>query len=378
MHLLILNGPNLNLLGTREPAIYGNMTLQGLEAACAAWAQELSHSAESFQSNHEGELIDRLHQSRGSIDGIVFNAGAFTHTSYALHDAIVASEIPTVEVHISNVMEREPWRTESRIEPACIYSIYGRGVTGYRHAISRLHHTIQSPFQRIDYGSGPDQFGELRKIEGPSQPLAVLIHGGFWRHQWTRDTLDPLAVDLFDRGISTLNLEYSRAGLSRSSAPDDIALALKTIKAQAVELGLNAKRIAIIGHSAGGQLALQAAIEASPALAVSLAGVTNLVRAEAEGLGRGAAETFLDGRDAAGYCPSELLPTTSAQLLVHGDLDESVPVSYSKTYADAVLAAGGSIEFHRHPDADHMDVVDPNHQSWQTTARFIEEKLLQE
>lgn len=108
MHFLLLNGPNLNLLGTRKPEVYGSETLEDVEAAVAAEAALLGHTIESFQSNHEGALIDRLHRAKGIVDGVVFNPGAYTHTSYALHDAIEAIEVPTVEVHISNVMEREP------------------------------------------------------------------------------------------------------------------------------------------------------------------------------------------------------------------------------------------------------------------------------
>ena len=136
--VLVLNGPNLNLLGSRRPDVYGSTTLADLERLCAAWGVRLGVEVESFQSNHEGALIDRLHEARGVVDGVVINPGAFTHTSYALHDALEAVEIPAVEVHISNVEEREAWRRTSLTGPACVHRIYGRGIYGYQNALSHL------------------------------------------------------------------------------------------------------------------------------------------------------------------------------------------------------------------------------------------------
>ena len=123
MRILLLNGPNLNLLGRRAPEVYGSDTLHDVAEQCRAHAARLGHRIEDFQSNHEGKLIDAIHAARETADGIVFNLGAFSHTSYALHDAIEAVGIPTVEIHISNVRERQPWRRISVTEPACVYQI---------------------------------------------------------------------------------------------------------------------------------------------------------------------------------------------------------------------------------------------------------------
>ncbi|MFP4274256.1 MAG: type II 3-dehydroquinate dehydratase [Paracoccaceae bacterium] len=136
--ILVLNGPNLNLLGQRQPDIYGRTTLQDIEAACAAHAESLGLALECAQSNHEGALIDLIHQARGRHDGIVLNAGAYTHSSIALRDAIVAAELPTVEVHLSNIHAREPFRHVSHIAPVALGQIAGFGAAGYILAIDAL------------------------------------------------------------------------------------------------------------------------------------------------------------------------------------------------------------------------------------------------
>ena len=138
MQVLVLNGPNLNLLGTREPDIYGSETLRQLEDRCRAWGRELGLAVSTAQSNHEGELIDHLHHAIGRYRGVVFNPGALTHYSYALHDAIVAIDLPVVEVHISDLSQREDWRQHSVISPACKATVGGEGIDGYLHALKIL------------------------------------------------------------------------------------------------------------------------------------------------------------------------------------------------------------------------------------------------
>ncbi|WP_426189313.1 type II 3-dehydroquinate dehydratase [Massilia sp. DWR3-1-1] len=134
--LLLLNGPNLNLLGTREPAVYGGTTLADLEAAAVAQAGAAGASLACFQSNHEGALIDRIHAARGEgVDAIVINPGGLTHTSVALRDALAAVEIPFVEVHISNVHQREAFRHHSFLSAIALGTICGLGTDGYRYAI---------------------------------------------------------------------------------------------------------------------------------------------------------------------------------------------------------------------------------------------------
>jgi 3-dehydroquinate dehydratase-2 len=138
MNILLLNGPNLNLLGEREPEIYGTTTLSGLEQMVQARAHALGHTVRALQSNHEGALIDELHQSRHWADGVIFNPGAFTHYSYALRDAIAATKLRVVEVHLSDITRREPWRRVSVLEEVCAHRVVGKGTAGYLEALEWL------------------------------------------------------------------------------------------------------------------------------------------------------------------------------------------------------------------------------------------------
>ena len=129
--LLVLNGPNLNLLGIREPEIYGHVTLTEINQQLNQIAGELGIQLEFFQSNHEGELVDKIHQAVSGIKGIIINPGAFTHYSLAIRDAISAVGIPTVEVHLSNIQAREEFRKKSVIAPVCIGQVAGFGPLSY-------------------------------------------------------------------------------------------------------------------------------------------------------------------------------------------------------------------------------------------------------
>ncbi|KAH6645512.1 catabolic 3-dehydroquinase [Truncatella angustata] len=133
--ILLINGPNLNLLGTREPQIYGSTTLKDVETQAQQQASELSVSLATFQSNHEGAIIDRIQEARGNVDAIIINPGAYTHTSVAIRDALVGVDIPFVEVHISNVHARESFRHHSYFTDKAVAMICGLGVYGYTAAL---------------------------------------------------------------------------------------------------------------------------------------------------------------------------------------------------------------------------------------------------
>lgn len=144
MKVLVLNGPNLNLLGVREPGIYGNESLEVIENELKNEAAKLNITLDCYQSNHEGKLIDELHRAMKDADGVILNAGALTHYSYALRDAIAAIKIPVIEVHMSNVHAREEFRHTSVIAPVCAGSISGFGRNSYMLALKAINDIIRN------------------------------------------------------------------------------------------------------------------------------------------------------------------------------------------------------------------------------------------
>ena len=145
MHgILILNGPNLNLLGTRQPEVYGRTTLSDIEAMCRAHGERIGVDVSFMQSNHEGALIDAIHEARGERDGLILNAGAYTHTSVALMDAISSAEIPAIELRVSNVHARESFRHTSYIAKVAVGVICGFGARGYTLAMDAMKSHLES------------------------------------------------------------------------------------------------------------------------------------------------------------------------------------------------------------------------------------------
>ncbi len=392
--VLIVNGPNLNLLGTRDPEVYGATTLNELEGLVAEWGKERGVEVACFQSNHEGELIDRLHDSRHAHDGVIINAGALTHYSYSLHDAIAAIGLPTVEVHISNIKEREGWRRTSVIEPVCVYMIRGRGIEGYRYALDYLvNHAVAAP-ETTPYGAADDQVGDLLVPDGPGpHPVAVLIHGGFWRDRWTRDIMAALALDLLPRGWATWNLEYHRVGTGGGwpLTLEDVGAGIDHLTALAPGKGLDLGRVVAIGHSAGGQLALWAA--ARPHLSdnipdtehkvslhavVALAPVSDLEAGFELGIGSGAVESLLRRTPQDGptryqaASPRQQLPLGVDQIIIHGTEDDAVPVEMSRAYTAAAAEAGDTVTYRELDGVDHMALIDPAEAAWTEVCRFLD------
>jgi len=148
--VFILNGPNLNLLGVREPATYGYDTLADVEERCQARAEALDLSIEFRQTNHEGQLVDWIHEARESADGIILNAGAYTHTSVAVLDALNASDLPVIEVHLSNIFRREGFRHHSYVSLAAVGGIFGLGPQGYELALEAIASLIDAGTGKAD------------------------------------------------------------------------------------------------------------------------------------------------------------------------------------------------------------------------------------
>ncbi|MGH8944812.1 MAG: type II 3-dehydroquinate dehydratase [Acidimicrobiia bacterium] len=322
MRVLVLNGPNLDRLGLRQPEVYGHATLSDLEEQISAAGDALGVETETVQSNHEGALIDRINSA--DHDGIVINPGALAHTSRALADSLRSVAMPAVEVHISNIREREPWRADSVVAESCVRSVYGRGPRGYADAIRHLVNRAASPGQPVRYGPHPDQIGDLRRGEGG---LVVLVHGGFWRQEWERDTMDTLAVHLAGSGYHTWNIEYRRIGAGGGwpASAHDVLMALDFTP----QLGLVRNRpISVVGHSAGGQLAMWAVSRTTTNVGrfVALAPVVDLDRHAGSGLfGDAEARALLDSG-----APRRVDPGEVATTLVHGKNDDMVPIDHSQ------------------------------------------------
>lgn len=143
MKILVINGPNINMIGIREPDIYGKQDYKALIQMIQKKAQEENIEIECFQSNHEGDIVDKIQEAYGVVDGIIINPGAYTHTSVAILDALKAVSIPTVEVHISDVSKRDDFRQISYVRMACIKTIMGLGLNGYIEAVSYLKDYIE-------------------------------------------------------------------------------------------------------------------------------------------------------------------------------------------------------------------------------------------
>jgi len=383
MRIVIINGPNLNLIGTRSPEIYGSTSLEELEGTCRSWAADLGATIETYQSNHEGDLIDRLHAARDA-DGVVINPGAFTHYSYAIRDAIEAIGIPTVEVHISNVRDREPWRRISVVADVCVATIFGRGIIGYRDAIRHLVARAAWPVETITYGPDPDHVGDLRIPHGAGpHPVAVLLHGGFWRNTVARDLLDAAAVDLTEHGWATWNVEFARVGGGGGwrATTTDVATAIRSLADFAEGHQLDLKRVIAVGHGSGGQLALQAAVghnEPAISAVVALAPIGDLEAAHRAGIGGDAVNAFVrrtpeqSPERYAAASPIRNLPIGVPLLVVHGDEDDRVPAAISRSFAGRAADEGDTVVYHELEGVEHNDLIDPATLAWDKVVEEID------
>ncbi len=348
--VLVVSGPNLDRLGTRQPEVYGNGTLADLERMLVEFGGRIGLEVSCVQSNHEGDLIDAVHAA--DVDGIVINPGALTHTSHALADAIRAIGIPTIEVHLSNMHEREPWRSTSVISDACVATYYGRGAGGYRAAFRHLVNRWAAPFETVSYGPHPDNVGDLR---AGGESLVVFIHGGVWRHQFERDTIESLAVDLHLRGHTTWNIEYRRLGKGGGwpACGHDVLTALDFIP----QLGRQFRTTTVVGHSAGGYLGLWAAPRSrSPIdLIAALAPIVDLDHgASNPGELITESQLFLDSG-----APAQADPGPVRTILAHGPGDAVVPFAHS-----AGLVERRGFELLESGD-HHYDLLDPSKPHWQ-------------
>ena len=386
--VLILNGPNLNLLGSRRPDVYGSATLADLERLCVVWGTRLGIEVETFQSNHEGALIDRLHEARGVVDGLVINPGALTHTSYSLDDTLEAVEIPAVEVHISNVEDRETWRRISLTGPACVHRIYGRGIYGYKNALSHLVARDAMSFSTLPYGESGEQVGDLRLPEGSGpHPMAVLLHGGFFLGQYTRDLMDSAAVDLTRRGIATWNVEYRRldgdGGATRPRCGTWRRRPISSWTHRSTSIGSPTSATRRGGTWRCGRRPVPGLATAGPNRGRCRRWWRrwpgSAIPSRAAALGGGAVGRFLEAstspEDLTVAKPLLRLPCGARHLAATATTDPVVPPAHTARYVDAAAAAGDPVETAEY-DCSHFDLTDPGGEAWPAVASRLAALLL--
>lgn len=366
-HLLCLNGPNLDLLGRRDPTVYGHTTLAELESRVVAWASEVGASVVCRQSNSESQLVEWIHDSAG-VDGLVLNAGALSHTSSAVADAVAAVSVPMAEVHISNVGGRERWRRRSRLTAEAVVAISGRGIRGYQSAIHALINHAAGARTPHRYGPHPDQVVDLWQAPEPVGG-AVVVHGGFWRDVWGRDSVWGWGPALTALGLSVASIGYRRLG----SGGGDPATYHDVAEAVDAATELLPGPVVLVGHSAGAQLAAWLSATDGPD-AVAFVGVGGIydLRGDARQLGDGAVGEF--SPDGAGS-PIELDPPPGRIVLVHGERDRAVPVAQSHAYAEAMERAGSEVVVDVVEDAGHFDALDTRSETWRRVATHVRDTV---
>jgi acetyl esterase/lipase len=360
--------------------------LPNLERWCAEWGDELGTAVRVVPAGDGASVAAAVHAARTAVVAPGEAAG-----DPDVRGAGAAGEV--VWVDLAEAERPVPPYFERGDEAV----VRGRGVWGFRWALAWLLQRRSWPFTTIAYGEGRDRFGDLRlpRETGGPFPLAVLIHGGFWRERWVRDTIEPLAIDLARRGLATWNLEYRRVGPSGGGFPasaEDVAAGIDHVAELAGTHPLDLDRVAIVGHSAGGHLALWAAARrgsgraarVTPRLLVSLAGVPDLAEAARRGLGdtgNGTAD-FLGGPPEqlggtyADASPAATLPLGVPQLVVQGRLDNMPDlVDLNRSYARAAREAGDDVEYVELDDADHFHLISPASTAWPVVAERIEARL---
>ncbi len=362
LRVAVINGPNLNMLGLREPEIYGSETLAQLEARTVEWGRGLDVDVATFQSNHEGAIIDRIHACRTEADAIVINPGALTHTSYAIHDALLAVALPAVEVHLSDVHAREPWRSVSVIAPAVVRSIFGRGSAGYRDALRLLVNRAAAPWETVAYGDHPEQVMDVRHAASPPAArarVAVFLHGGFWRREWGRDTIDTLAVDLANRGWATVNVEYRRLGCDGGwpVTGDDVAAAVDRV----VDLTDSRPGHARSGTRRGASSPWWRDGPDGRERSWPWPRSPTCAGRSSRGSERPARSGSWADADPAGPISPITDPVAVPHLIVHGTGDDVVPVDFSTRYVEA--AAGTEVTA-VYPEVGHFSLLSPDEPGW--------------
>lgn len=343
---------------------------------CQAWAARVGAQALVVGPADAGQV-------RALLAGGGY-AGAVIEITDLSRDRRVAAAVTAAGTSVVGV-SRGALSDPGAVGQACTTVMAGRGTGGFVWALWHLHALRTHPPRTLRYGRHIAQCGDLRVPRSqPPQAIVVLVHGGFWRHEWRRDLMDGLAVDLTARGYATWNIEYRRLGPSGGGWPqsrDDVVDAVTSLTGMP-DAPARVDHTVLLGHSAGAHLALHAAAELrrrgrGPALIVALAGVFDPTAAAHSGVGWGSIEAFLGGepgdapdvyRDASAAAS---LPLGVSQILVHGAADEHVPPQQTDDHARRVRDAGDECETVLDDAADHFAVIDPTTPVWASTAAAI-------
>ncbi|HSJ44782.1 MAG TPA: alpha/beta hydrolase, partial [Euzebyales bacterium] len=311
---------------------------------CAAWANRTGADVEVVGPVGADALPALLDGER--------HAGIIVEVTPVRHDAAAAALVARAQVPVVTV-NRDASSDDAAVEAASTSTISGRGTSGFLWALGHLHALCTHPPTTVRYGDHDAQTGDLRLAATPHAPVVMLVHGGFWRHEWGRDLMDGLALDLSRRGYATWNIEYRRVGPTGGGWPrtgHDVVRAVTELQTLA-DGRVDVDRVVLVGHSAGAQLALRAAEELRtnrrpPSLVVSLSGLFDLEAAARDGVGWGSVEAFLGGDPSEvpgayrAAAPIAHLPLRVPQMVVHGIEDAHVPPTQSDAYVWAAATAG--------------------------------------
>lgn len=347
---------------------------------CAQWAERNGVDVDVIGPVGPREL--HTHLDPASRGGVVLELERVAGDD-AVAQTIARATIPVVGVSRAELPD------SAVVAASCARVFAGRGTSGFLWALSHLRALHEHPPRTLPYGPHPAHVADLRVPDGGGRPpVVVLAHGGFWRHEWERDLMDGLALDLSHRGYATWNVEYRRVGPTGGGWPhtaDDLVRATTALPMHTDDR-IDADRVVLLGHSAGAQLALRAAAELrdrrrAPALVAALSGLFDLDAAARAGVGWGSIQAFLGGgpdevadryRDAA---PVAHVPLGIPVLLAHGTGDAHVPIAQSMAYLAQARTAGDPVELLTLDDADHFAMIDPTTPAWSATVAEISRRI---
>ncbi|HET9769661.1 MAG TPA: alpha/beta hydrolase [Acidimicrobiia bacterium] len=361
----------------------------GLDAGnCVRWGADASLEVEVREGDPADVLGSLPAEDPPRIAGVIIAPGPEGLDAGALAAAVASTSLPVVAVVPDNLRKTVAQLEASRLVVAGARLLYGRGAETARHAVLYLARRRRHTPDTLAYGPEPGQEGDLWVPPGAGpHPVAVLFHGGFWYHAWERDLMDGLALDLSRRGIAAWNVGYRRVGAGGGwpATGDDANRGTEHLLALAPVYGLDLDRVAVLGHSAGAQLALWVAARrrraaVRPIVAVGLATIADLAAARAEGTGGGSVGRFLAGAGdpeiaLAEASPMARLPIGVAQILAHAVDDGVVPVTQTTRYAEAARAAGDEVEVLELEQGGHFDLVDPATPAWEAVVSALEARL---